>query len=181
MKKVFLTMICALGLVGCGAHTPDFYAENTPKMEMTEFFNGKVDGWGVIYDWKGRVVKRFHILMDGKWQTRDGGQKVFRLDELFTFADGSTMERGWDIEKTGEDTFVGYAEESPEPAKGVQKGNAAKWNYHFDMPYNGKTIRLKMDDWMWLVDENTLVNRNKFYKFGLNVGEINIFFRKTPA
>jgi hypothetical protein len=35
-----------------------------------------------------------------------------------------------------------------------------------------------MDDWMYLIDENTMVNRAKMSKFGFEVGEVTLFFRR---
>jgi hypothetical protein len=35
-----------------------------------------------------------------------------------------------------------------------------------------------MDDWMWQIDERTLANRTRMSKFGVDVAEISIFFRK---
>ena len=64
-------------------------------------------------------------------------------------------------------------------AKGEAAGNALRWNYVLDAKReDGGTIHLDMDDWMWLVDERTLVNKTTFSKFGIRFGEVTIFFRR---
>jgi hypothetical protein len=37
---------------------------------------------------------------------------------------------------------------------------------------------MKMDDWMFLMDENTLVNRTQMSKFGIDLGEVTLFFKR---
>ena len=39
---------------------------------------------------------------------------------------------------------------------------------------------VKLDDWMYLIDENTMANRSFMSKFGVEVGQITLFFRKQP-
>ena len=35
-----------------------------------------------------------------------------------------------------------------------------------------------MDDWMYLMDEDTLINRTLMSKFGVEVGQVTLFFRR---
>jgi len=46
------------------------------------------------------------------------------------------------------------------------------------VPVDGTTWHLDMDDWMYLVDEATLLNRTAMSKFGVNVGQVTLAFRK---
>jgi hypothetical protein len=49
--------------------------------------------------------------------------------------------------------------------------------YAFPLKYNGKTINVTLDDWMWLQqDGEILINRSKMTKFGFALGEILISF-----
>jgi NOL1/NOP2/fmu family ribosome biogenesis protein len=58
-------------------------------------------------------------------------------------------------------------------------GNTLHWRYVLDAKREGGgTIHLDMDDWMWLIDDKTLVNKTSFSKFGIQFGEVTIFFRK---
>jgi hypothetical protein len=43
---------------------------------------------------------------------------------------------------------------------------------------SGEMITLTMDDWMYLLEDNVLINRTKMKKYGLNVGELVITFKK---
>ena len=36
------------------------------------------------------------------------------------------------------------------------------------------------DDWMYLMDEDTLINRSSMLKFGVELGQVTLFFRRQP-
>ena len=65
-------------------------------------------------------------------------------------------------------------------AEGAAYGNAFNWHYTLVLPVNGEVYHVNMDDWMYLVDEQTLLNRATMTKFGFEVGQVTLFFRK-PA
>jgi hypothetical protein len=46
------------------------------------------------------------------------------------------------------------------------------------LPYRGKNINVKFDDWMFLQADGVLVNRATVSKFGFKVGEVTLFFTK---
>jgi len=41
-----------------------------------------------------------------------------------------------------------------------------------------KQYEVQMDDWMYQMDERTLINRTSMRKFGVEVGQVTLFFRK---
>jgi hypothetical protein len=45
---------------------------------------------------------------------------------------------------------------------------------------DGKVYEVHLDDWMYLLDEHTMANRSLMSKFGLEVGQVTLFFRKQP-
>ena len=179
MKKL-IALACTF-LAGCSSNVEN-YAEQKPEMDFYSYFTGKVDGWGTITGPKGDVTHRFHVLMDGKIQKDENGNEYLQLDEVFTYANGDVKERYWKVHQTNVDgVLVGEAPEVPGGAKGQQDGSAIRWKYKFDLPYNGKITRVDMDDWMWMVDDTTLMNKNVIRKYGIKVGELNILFRKPEG
>ena len=165
--------LAALALAGCATVAPQDYAREKPALDLREYFNGRVDAWGVVQDRSGRILKRMVVEIDGTWKGETG-----TLDERFTYADGTKETRVWTIRKDG-NRYTGTAADVVGEARGEAAGNALRWNYVLDAKREGGgTIHLDMDDWMWLVDERTLVNRTTFSKFGIRFGEVTIFFRK---
>lgn len=173
MWKKLALAFAALLLASCASVTVTDYAAEKPKLDLKEYFNGKVDAWGMIQDRSGKVTKRMFVEMTCTW-TGDVGT----LDERFTYADGTKETRVWTIRKDG-DRYTGTAADVVGEAKGVASGNTLRWNYVLDAKRDdGGTIHLDMDDWMWLLDDKTLANRTTFSKFGIRFGEVTIFFRK---
>ena len=172
MWKKLALAFAALLLASCASVTVTDYAAEKPKLDLKEYFNGKVDAWGMIQDRSGKVTKRMFVEMTCTW-TGDVGT----LDERFTYADGTKETRVWTIRKEG-DRYTGTAADVVGEAKGVASGNTLRWNYVLDAKRDdGGTIHLDMDDWMWLLDDKTLANRTTFSKFGIRFGEVTIFFR----
>ncbi len=82
MKKI-LTLIFTMTLFSCSVSNPKIYEKNSPKFDVREYFNGKLEAYGVVKDWRGKITRRFHVKMDGKWQGNEGV-----LKESFIFDDG---------------------------------------------------------------------------------------------
>lgn len=162
----------AVLLSGCAAVTPQDYARETPKLDLSTYFNGKVDGWGMVQDRSGKVLRRMYVELDCKWNGNEGV-----LDESFQWSDGKTEKRVWRIRKDG-DRYIGTAGDVIGEAKGEAAGNSLRWNYVLALPVDGSTYHMDMDDWMWMIDDKTMANRTTMSKLGVRVAEISIFFRK---
>jgi hypothetical protein len=172
MFRWILSAVMVLLLSACAIVTPQDYAKETPKLDLATYFNGKVDGWGMVQDRSGKVLRRMYVELDCKWNGNDG-----ILDESFQWSDGKTEKRVWKIRKDG-DRYIGTAGDVVGEAKGEAAGNALRWNYVLALTVNDSTYKMDMDDWMWMVDEKTMANRTTMSKLGLKVVEISIFFRK---
>ena len=173
MLRTLLILLTAGLLASCASVTPADYAQEKPVLDLREYFNGKVDGWGTVQDRSGKVIKRMYVEMTCTWVGDVG-----TLDERFTYADGKKETRVWTIRKSG-GRYVGTAADVVGEAQGEAAGNALRWRYVLDAKRDeGGTIHLDMDDWMWLLDAKTMMNRTTFSKFGIRFGEVSFFFRK---
>ncbi|MBL8520988.1 MAG: DUF3833 domain-containing protein [Betaproteobacteria bacterium] len=170
--KHILALAIALMTAACASLSPADYATQSPKLDLATYFNGKVDGWGMVQDRSGRVVRRMVVEIDCTWTGNEGV-----LDESFTWSDGKTEKRIWRIRKDG-DRYVGTASDVVGEAQGVAAGPALQWRYTLKLPDELGGHEMAMDDWMWMIDGRTLTNRTSMKKFGLTFAEITIFFRK---
>ncbi len=171
MKKLLWVLMCIL-LTGCAAVTPQDYANQSPKLDLATYFNGKVDGWGMVQDRSGKVLRRMVVEMNCTWNGNEGV-----LDESFQWSDGKTEKRVWKIRKDG-DRYIGTAADVVGEAAGVAAGNALQWRYVLKLPAADGGYEMNMDDWMWMIDDKTVTNRTSMSKFGVKFAEITIFFRK---
>lgn len=161
-------------LSGCGGAATKDYADNKPTMDIREYFNGAVEAWGVVYSLSGKADLHFYATMEGSWNGNSG-----TLKEHFTYSDGRIDERTWKLTMIDDHNFTATAGDIIGTAKGSQHGNAVNMRYVLDAKRSsGGTIKLSMDDWMWRVDEKTIINRIKMKKFGLSVGELVVTMRK---
>ncbi len=167
----------ALLLAACGTTMrPSDYAAEQPKLDLKTYFSGTVDAWGMFQDRSGKVVKRFTVVMRCRW---DGDTGV--LDEDFTYSDGSTQKRVWTLKKVGENRYVGTADDVVGEASGETGGNAFNWKYVLSLPVDGKVYQVNFDDWMYLMDDEVMLNRAVMSKFGFRLGEVTLFFRKRAG
>lgn len=160
-------------LSSCGGKNLDYYKGTSPKVDIKEYFNGSIKAWGIVQDWRGRVVSKFDIDMVGKWDGDTG-----TLTENFMYYDGKKQERVWTIKKLADGSYEGTAADILDKATGNTEGNAARWSYVMDLPVDGTTYRITFDDWMWLMNDGVLINRSYLKKFGLTVTELTIFMQK---
>lgn len=160
------------GLNACSTVDPSIYANEKPKFDLKTYFNGKVDAYGVVTDRNGKVIKRFTVVLDCKWNGDTGV-----LDETFTYADGSKDKRVWTLKKNG-DRYVGTASDVIGEATGVAAGNALLWSYTMVLPVDGKTYHVKFTDWMFLMDDEVMINRAEMHWYGIKTGDITLSFRK---
>lgn len=175
MKKLTITaLIGALVMLsGCSSHSLDHYKGTAPKADIKEYFTGPIKAWGIVQDWRGRVVNRFDIDMVGTWQGNTG-----TLKEDFTYYDGKKQQRIWTITKLADGSYQGTASDILDVATGAQEGTAVRWNYVMDLPVGDTTYNIRFDDWMWQMNDGVLINRSYLKKFGITVSELTIFMQK---
>ncbi len=163
-------------IAGCAGVQPEDYAGETPEFLIEEYFDGQVLAWGMFQKRNGEVARRFTVDIDG---TVEGNQ--ITLDEHFVYDDGETDRRVWEITKLDEHTYEGTAGDVIGTATGKRYGNALNWTYVLALDVGERTFNLKFDDWMYLTDQDTLINTATVSKFGFRVGTVTLFFRRQPS
>ena len=160
-------------LSGCSTPKIEDYAMQKPVLELRDYFNGTLDAYGVFTDRSGKVVKRFTVVMTCTWQG-DAGV----LDEMFTYSDGSTERRVWRLVRHADGRYTGQADDVVGTAQGQQSGNAFHWTYTLALPLEGRVIEVQFDDWMYLMNQQVMLNKASMSKFGLGLGEVTLSFIK---
>lgn len=166
-----LSLPLLLILPGC-ARSVDEYRDEQPALALDRFFNGQLVAYGMVQNFSGKVTRRFRADITAHWQGEQG-----ILDERFVFSDGEQQQRCWRLTKQG-NHYRGTAEDIVGEARGEVQGNALNWRYTLQVPVNGKVWDIALDDWLYLIDENNLINRTKMKKWGLPVGELTLHIRK---
>lgn len=173
-RKALMIVVAALVLGGCTNVTVSEYRDETPTFIPESFFNGDLVAHGMLKDRAGRVTRRFIAQIDASW--RDG---VATLDERFVFADGEESQRVWTLQPDGPGKYIGTAGDVVGESPVTVAGNAMFLDYTLRVPYGDGTIDVKIDDRMYLIDANTLLNESVMRKFGFRVGEIILVIRRS--
>ncbi|MGT2493181.1 DUF3833 domain-containing protein [Cupriavidus basilensis] len=138
------------------------------------FFTGKTEAWGMFQKRGGEVVKRFTVAIEGSQQGNG-----FVLDgQHFNYSDGTTERRTWTLARQLDGTWRGRAGDVVGEAIGHSAGNALNWRYTLRLPVGNTTYDVQFDDWMYLVDAHTMINRASVSKFGFEVGQVTVFFSR---
>ncbi|QPG61895.1 DUF3833 domain-containing protein [Pseudomonas sp. BIGb0427] len=174
MYKVLLLIGCLL-LGSCGNVGVERYAGEHPRLNLVEFFSRPVQAWGMFQKRSGEVVKRFHVRIDSR---REGERLI--LDEHFLYSDGTRQQRTWTLTPDGPNRWRGTAGDVIGEAIGEVAGNTLRWRYRLDLPVDGRNWEVDLDDWMYLMDDDTLLNRSSMSKLGVEIGQITLFFRRLP-
>lgn len=175
MKNFYVKLLLLISLLlsACSSIDVQHYRQEQPKLELKRYLNGDLRAWGMFTDRFGEVVKRFEVRMTGRWE---GDKGV--LEEDFIYSDGSKQRRVWHIEETGPGQYRGRADDVIGEAIGEASGNALRWRYTLALPIEGRTWHVQFDDWMFLINDQVMINRAKMLKFGIELGEVTLSFHK---
>ena len=165
-------------LTACSSVDINQYKENQPTLVLDQFFDGELTAHGILKNRSGEVTRYFNVTMTGTWND----QGVGTLAEVFIFDDKSTQLRTW--------TFTPV-----ETAKGIQyqatandtlaatmidlSGNAFFMNYDLLINYKGDDIDVNIDDKMYLINDNVIINESVMTKYGIEVGYITLTIIKS--
>lgn len=169
----FIVLVISLILHMFMNNSLEYYNNTSPKMDIKDYFNGPLKAWGIVQDWRGRVVSRFDIKMIGQWEGDVG-----TLTEHFDYYDGKTQERMWTIKKLNNANYEGTASDVTGKAVGKTIGSVARWDYVLNLSVNNVIYSIRFDDWMWLMNDGVVINRSYLKKFGIKVSELTIFIQK---
>jgi hypothetical protein len=168
-----LMMAACIALAGCTGVQVSQYSQETPKLDLREYFTGRVLADGIFQKRSGEVTKRMHVVIDGH---SEGDALI--LHEDFTYSDGKKETRVWTLRPDGAGRWKGTAGDVDGEAFGEVSGNAFHWQYVLNLPVDGSTYKVHFDDWMYLLDDKTLANRSYMSKLGVELGQVTFFFRK---
>ncbi len=148
------------------AQVPQDYATG-PVFDIRERLNGKIDCEGMIYGPTGRVTARFVAVFDAVW---DGDAGV--MTEVFHYDSGAEVRREWRLTLGTGGAIRADADDLVGPGSGRQLGSAVQLRYLIRLtPAAGGHV-LDVTDWMYLMDNGTILNRSQFRKFGIKVAEL---------
>lgn len=173
LSRLFAPAIAATLSAGCVSQSLAAF-DNAPRtLVLEDYFAGETTAHGIFEDRFGKVRRQFKVDITG---TVENGQLT--LDERFIYDDGEREVRVWEIDILGNGQYRGTAGDVPDYATGEVSGNAFNWKYKVDLKVGDSTWKVGFDDWMYLVEDDVLINRAYVTRWGIRIGEVTITFVK---
>ncbi len=167
LSRGFALLGVQIGFTACGSTSVDDYKAREPAFAPEDFFNGTLTAHGVVKDFSGTAIRHFNADIIGCWS-----EDVGTLYEDFVFDDGEQQKRVWTLTPNGSQTFVGTAGDVVGSGLARWHGNAMFFDYTLRIELENGPIDVKVDDRMYRVSDNVVINESKMRKFGFAVGEI---------
>ncbi|MEL0637407.1 DUF3833 domain-containing protein [Marinomonas sp. TI.3.20] len=161
-------------LAGCSTPDVSEYAKNTPSFALSNFFSGPLKAHGILKNRSGKVIRYFNADLYGQWENGVG-----TLKENFVFDDGEKQQRTWVMTPDENGHYTATANDVI--GKGIisQAGNALFMKYTLQVPYDGDLLEVSVDDRMYKVNENVVINESVLSKFGFDVGYLTLVIEKV--
>jgi hypothetical protein len=167
--KILLCLCLAFLLLGCTPPLPPTaFANTAPGFDPVIFWTGHTSSWGVIENPDGDPTSIISTTTDGTPEGADGLhmiQHVYRGNEV-------TL-RDWHIRRIAPGQFQAIANDVAGTAHGTAFGRALHWTWILETNPGNPLLNVTMDQWMYLSDNGTLMNRTIIRKFGIRLAEIS--------
>ncbi len=171
-----MLLLGSLALLASCSQSVLEYQNETPALSLNQFFTGSAKAYGVLHDWRGKQSLRFTADLCGEWSDNRGD-----LYEVFYFSDGRVEQRHWQLQQFADGRVTGTAGDVEGEAKGQLAGNTLYWQYVLQIPYDGDVMAVTVKDWLYLIDEQNLINRTTMHKFGIEVAELTLSIQQLDT
>ena len=158
------------------AQAPSDYTGKGPAIDLRRHLSGPLTCEGVIFGPTGRVVSRFVADMEGTWE---GNRGVLR--ERFRYDSGTVQDRAWKLDLGNDGTIRAEAADVVGAGTGKAEGPAVMMRYRIRLTPEAGGHVLDVTDWMYLLENGTIMNRSQFRKFGIKVAELVATIRPVPV
>jgi hypothetical protein len=181
---ILIGVLLALAVIGLRqrygsflAQRPADYAGKGPIFDLKQHLSGPIQCEGVIFGPTGRVTSRFVASMEGTWAGDTG-----TLAEVFHYDSGSVQHRAWTLALQKDGGIVATAPDVVGQGAGRVQGSGVVLRYRIRLTPEAGGHVLDVTDWMYLMENGTIMNRSQFRKFGIQVAELVATMRPvTPS
>jgi hypothetical protein len=177
VRRVTGALAAFLCLAGCSEPLAiERFASTTPAFDPVTFWTGHTRSWGVIENRSGQPTEIVTTDCIGTAEGADG----LRMVQTLTLGDGTVQHREWHIRRTAQGAFEASANDMVGMAIGSARGRAFHWSWTLATKPGDALRDVTMDQWMYLMDGGTMVNRTTIRKFGIVLAEVTEQFAHAP-
>ena len=158
---------------GCGsALPPRSFVGSGPRFDPVEFWAGHTDSWGVIENRDGAPTAIVQTHTDGTLTTTSDGSPGLRMTQQLN-VDGKLSVRDWEMRRRGDGQFEARANDMVGTARGLAVGRTFHWTWTLAASPGNALKNVSMEQWMYLADNGTLMNRTIITKLGVRLAEVS--------
>lgn len=173
--RLFAPVLAASVATACASASSLEQFQSAPRqLVLEDYFLGETSAYGLFEDRFGKVRRQFKVDITGELE----GNRL-TLTENFLYDDGERETRIWEIDVLGGGRYRGTAGDVTGIAEGQVSGNAFNWKYKVDLKVGGSTWNVGFNDWMFLMQDDVLINRAYVTRYGIEIGQVTIAFRKN--
>lgn len=176
-------ILCAVAVVvlrhrtaAFAAQRPSDYIGQGVALDPRRDLSGRLLCEGVVYGPTGRVVSRFVADMEGTWQNDRG-----ILTERFRYDSGKRDSREWRFTLDPDGSLHAEADDVVGTGLGKAEGSALCLRYRLRLQDDAGGHVLDVIDWMYRLENGTIINRSQFRKFGIKVAELVATLRRIET
>lgn len=162
-----ILMIVGMRATSFRSQKPADLAGRGPAFDLRRHLSGPILCEGVIYGPTGKVSSCFVADMEGSWEGNIG-----TLQEVFHYDSGRVQDRYWKLTLGNDGTLRAEAPDVVGTGQGVIEGPAVCLRYRIKLDDEAGGHVLDVVDWMYLMENGTIMNRSQFSKFGITVAEL---------
>ena len=169
-------LLAALAVSGCSQPLAvrDF-APTAPVLDPLAFFTGHTHSWGVLENRSGAPTAT--LTTDGVGEVEGG---VLHMHQVIAFSDGRTQHRDWQLRRTGPGRYEATANDMVGTAEGEAAGRAFHWRFTVALAAGDPLKNVAFEQWMYLMEDGSLVNRTTVAKLGIILAEVTEQFTHRP-
>lgn len=162
----------AAGLIGCSEPLPvEAFRGMPPTFDPVRFFTGQVRSWGVLEDRGGQPTQ---IVTTECMGTVEGD--TLRMTQRLTIGQDAPVTRTWQMRRTGPGRYEATANDMVGTATGEAAGRAFHWTWTLATSPGNDLKNVAMDQWWYLLDDGTMLNRTTIRKVGVILAEVSEHF-----
>ena len=143
------------------------------KFEFEKFFTGKVVATGYMcFFYPKTRKKKLKVVFKGVFENK----KLKLIEEYFE--DNLKTIREWQFEKVDKNKFFGNGKNIVNPFELHIKDNFLEMSYKFKTQFKNFDFNVNVKDHMYVINDNTLINYTKIYKFLIPIAETQLLYKK---
>lgn len=158
------------------AQKPTDYTALGPQFDLRHHLSGPILCEGMIFGPTGKVASRFVADMEGTWEGNVG-----TLSEVFRYDSGTVQRRAWTLALANSGDITATAADVVGLGEGRAEGPGVVLRYRIRLTPEAGGHVLDVVDWMYLMENGTIMNRSQFRKFGIKVAELVATMRRVPS